>query len=161
MVHSGEGYFESAGSSDLMVITRSLGFNDVLVASQGITIVHVAEFQDQLVHLDIVHLLFSVYRLRLCLDNVVVFSANGQVQLVVDGHLFEGYLLRLRLEIFVRLELPLLPHFVDTLFDLAKLDMGVHAPLRVSVLILSLCENASAPALQIVLVVPLLVLVRL
>ena len=160
MVHSGEGYFESAGSSDLMIITRSLGFHDVLVASQGITIIHVAEFLDQLIHLDIVHLLFSVYSLRLCLDDVVVFSANGQVQLVVDGHLFKGYLLRL-LEFFVGLELSLLPHFVDTLFDLSKLDMGVHAPLRVSVLILSLCENASAPALQIVLVVPLLVRIRL
>ena len=144
-----------------MIITRSLGFNDVLVASQSIAIVHVSEFLDELVHLDIVHLLFSVYSLRLCLDNVVIFSANRQIQLVVDWHLFEGYLLRLRLEIFAGLELSLLPHFVDTLFDLVKFDMGVHATLRESELILSLCENTSAPALQIVLVVPLLVGIRL
>ena len=50
----------------------------------------------------------------------------------------------------------MLPHFVDTLLDLVELDMGVHAPLRKPVLILPLCENAGAPALRIVLVVPLL-----
>ena len=60
VIHPSEGQLEDACPGNLMIITGALGLDNVLVAGQGITIVHIAKLGNKLVHLDIVHILLII-----------------------------------------------------------------------------------------------------
>lgn len=67
-----------------MVVTGTFGFNDVLIASECITVVHVTKAHDQLVHYEVVGLLLTVDVLCHFLDNLVVACTVGKLKLVIN-----------------------------------------------------------------------------
>jgi hypothetical protein len=78
-----------------MVIVASLSLQDVLVASQRISIVHVPQLFDEFVHLVVVDILEVVDLLGLLLDDGVELSADWQVEGIIDlkagsGQAFSG-----------------------------------------------------------------------
>ena len=112
--------FKNLATGDLVIVARPLGFNDVLITGKGITVVHISERGDKLVHLSHVDVLFSIDGIRLSLDDVVKFSSNRQVELVVHRHLLKCDFLILDLFVF---ELTLLPHVNHALLDLVKFQV--------------------------------------
>lgn len=67
-----------------MIVVAALGFKDVLVASERIAVVDVAQLFDQLVHLVIVDVFEIVDLLSLLLDGGVILSANRQIKRIID-----------------------------------------------------------------------------
>jgi len=74
-----------------VVVTGTFGFNDVLIASECITVVHVTEAHDQLVHYEVVGLLLTVDVLCHFLDNLVVACTVGKLKLVINLDVRRNY----------------------------------------------------------------------
>jgi len=67
-----------------MVVVRALRFKYVLIASQGVPVVHVSQLFDELIHLVVVEHLLRIDHLCLFFENIVKLRAYRQVEGIVD-----------------------------------------------------------------------------
>ena len=78
-----EGRLKYSRSYLLVIVCRSLRLKNVLVASEGIPVVHVSKFFNKCIHLDVVFKFLTVNKLSLLLYDLVKASAIRQLELVV------------------------------------------------------------------------------
>ena len=66
-----------------MIVTVSLGLKDVFIDSESVTVVHVAELGDEIVHDAVVPELLLINHIGSLLDNVIKTDTVRQLELVV------------------------------------------------------------------------------
>lgn len=66
-----------------MIVAVSLGLEDILIDGEGITVVHVAELGDELVHDAVVPELLLINHISLLLDDIIETDTVRQLELVV------------------------------------------------------------------------------
>jgi hypothetical protein len=62
----------------------SFSFKDVFIASEGISVIHVSEFVEKLVHNFVVQILLLIYIIGFLLDKMVEAHSEGQLELIVE-----------------------------------------------------------------------------
>lgn len=85
MAHAAHSSLEDACSSHLMVVTRLLGLNNVLITGEGISVVHIAKTDHELVHSEVVGVFLNVNHFRLLFYDVIVASTERQLELIVNN----------------------------------------------------------------------------
>ena len=69
-----------------MIVTMSLGFNEVLIAGKGIAVIHVAQFVDKVIHDLVVKELLLVDHIRALLDDRIETYTIGKFELIIVVH---------------------------------------------------------------------------
>ena len=146
IAHGSQGVLEHFGASELMIVVAALGFKDVLVASERITVVDVAQLFDQLVHLVIVDVFEIVDLLSLLLDGAVKLSADRQIKRIIDfksrrKNAFSGGACLSDLLVPEGL---VVTNLLDFVLHIMELDVAVHPSLE-DPLLLGSFQNTSSP----------------
>ena len=140
---------ENLTSGNLLVVAGQFSLNDVLVARKSVSVVHVAQFPDKLVHHQVVGLLLGVNQLSLRLNDLIIASAIRQQELIIDLDIrcLDTLLGSNQFSLLHRL---LSLDFADILFQLFELEVGVGAAMAKSEFVAVASDVRRTNALQVV-----------
>jgi len=78
---------QNSCTSHLMVVAWSFCFQNILVASKCISVIHIAKFRNQCVHSDIIFKFLTINELCLLFDYVIKSCSVRQLELIINFEL--------------------------------------------------------------------------